>query len=106
MATIERPLPMSWAPQDVDCFVRARSKVNVRNLMTVQSSEQFHSFVQVSFLFTRGHFLATTFKRVTDKAVAQSAGNLGFKPCSIRWSKSVMSCKNDVKKTIVFVIKI
>ena len=37
-ATIEHPLPMSWAPQDGDSFVRARSKVNVPNLMTVKSS--------------------------------------------------------------------
>jgi hypothetical protein len=71
MATIEHPLPMSWAPQDGDCFVRARSKVNMRNLITVKSPEQFHNFDQVSFLFTLKLFRATTFNRTTGRAVAQ-----------------------------------
>ena len=48
MATIEHPLPMSWAPQDGDCFVCARSKVNVRNLMILESSKQLHNFDQVT----------------------------------------------------------
>ena len=51
MATIEHPLPMSWPPQDGDCFERALSKVNVQNLMTVKSSEQFHSCNQVSYFY-------------------------------------------------------
>ena len=72
LATIEHPQPMSRAPQDGDCFVRARSKVNVRNLMTVKSSEQFHSCDQVSYFYAET-FRATTFKRVTGRAIAQSA---------------------------------
>ncbi len=51
LATIEHPRPLSWAPQDGDCFVRARSKVNVRNLITVKLPEQFHSYDQVSFFY-------------------------------------------------------
>ena len=51
METIEPPLPMSWPPQDCDYFARARSNVNVRNLMTVKSPEQFHSCDQVSFFY-------------------------------------------------------
>jgi hypothetical protein len=57
VATIEHPPPMSWAPQNGDSFVRTRSKVNVPNLMTVKSPKQFHSCVQVSFLFTLRLFL-------------------------------------------------
>lgn len=53
--------------------------------------------------FTLRLLRATTFKRVTGRAIAQSAWSLEFEPRSLRWSKSaLMCCKNGVMETVVF----